>query len=150
MLSHFSHIQLFAILCTVAYQAPWSMVFSRQEYCSGLPCPHPGHLPHPGIKLVPLVLSRPVEIKWNLIFLFFLDINWLCTMLKSLSRVQLFVTPWTVATKFLCPWGFSRQEYWSGLSCPPSGDLPNPGTELLSPAFTGVFFTTEPPGKPPS
>ena len=41
--------------------------------------------------------------------------------------------------------GFSRQEYWSGLSCPPSGDLPNVGTEatyLMPPALVGRFFTT--------
>ena len=41
--------------------------------------------------------------------------------------------------------GFSRQEYWSGLPCPPPGDLPNPGTEptsLMSPALAGGFFTT--------
>ena len=37
-------------LWTVAHQAPLSMGFSRQEYCSGLPCPPPGDLPHPGIK----------------------------------------------------------------------------------------------------
>ena len=43
---------------------------------------------------------------------------------------------------------FSRQEYWSGLSFPPPGDLPNPGIELESSAVTGRFFTTEPPGKP--
>ena len=47
--------------------------------------------------------------------------------------------------------GFSSQEYWSGLLCPPPGDLPNPGIEpisLMSPALTGGFFTTELPGKP--
>ena len=41
--------------------------------------------------------------------------------------------------------GFSRQEYWSGLPCPPPGDLPRPGIEpaaLTSPALTGGFFTT--------
>ena len=41
--------------------------------------------------------------------------------------------------------GFSRQEYWSGLPCPPPGDLPNPGIEpmsLTSPALAGEFFTT--------
>ena len=41
--------------------------------------------------------------------------------------------------------GISRQEYWSGLPCPPPGDLPDPGMEpvsLMSPAFAGVFFTT--------
>ena len=46
--------------------------------------------------------------------------------------------------------GFSRQEYWSGLPFPSSGDLPDPGTELASlayPTWVGRFFTTEPPGK---
>jgi len=41
--------------------------------------------------------------------------------------------------------GFSRQEYWSGLPCPPLGDLPDPGIEplsLMSPALAGGFFTT--------
>jgi len=44
--------------------------------------------------------------------------------------------------------GFPRQEYWSGLSFPPPGDLPDPGIEHMSPALEGGFFTTEPPGKP--
>ena len=44
--------------------------------------------------------------------------------------------------------GFSRQEYWSGLPFPPSGDLPHPGTEPVSPTLVGIFFTTELPGKP--
>ena len=42
--------------------------------------------------------------------------------------------------------GFSRQEYWSGLPCPPPGDLPDPGIELTSlksPALAGGFFTTD-------
>ena len=44
---------------------------------------------------------------------------------------------------------FSRQEYWSGLPCPPQRDLPNPGTEPTSPALAGGFFITEPAVKPP-
>ena len=47
--------------------------------------------------------------------------------------------------------GFSRQEYWSGLPCPPPGDLPDPGIKpmsLLSPELAGGFFITVPPGKP--
>ena len=44
--------------------------------------------------------------------------------------------------------GFSRQEHWSGLPCPSSGDLPGPGIEPMSSASAGSFFTTEPPGKP--
>jgi len=43
--------------------------------------------------------------------------------------------------------GFPRQEYWSGLPFPSSGDLPDPGIEPVSPALAGGFFTTEPPRK---
>ena len=53
MLSHFSHVQLFATLHTVTHQAPLFMGFSRQKYWSGLPWPPPGDLPNPGIKPVP-------------------------------------------------------------------------------------------------
>ena len=62
-----------------------------------------------------------------------------------LSPVQVFVTPWTVAHQAPLSVGFSRQEYCSGLSCPPLGNLPNPGiepTSLASPALAGRFFTT--------
>jgi len=48
--SYLSCVQLFATLWTVVYQAPLSMEFSRQEHCSGLPCPPPGDLPDPGIE----------------------------------------------------------------------------------------------------
>ena len=51
-------------------------------------------------------------------------------------------------TRLLCPWGFSRQEYWSGLPCPPPGDLPNPGIEPRSPTLQADFSASEPPGKP--
>ena len=44
--------------------------------------------------------------------------------------------------------GFSRQERWRGLPCPPPRDLPDPGIKLGSSALAGEFFTTEPPGKP--
>ena len=50
-------------------------------------------------------------------------------------------------TRFLCPWGFSRQEYWSELPCPPPGDLPIPGIEPTSPALRVDSLQTEPPGK---
>ena len=58
-------------------------------------------------------------------------------------------TPWTVAHQTPLSMGFPRQEYWSGEPFPPSGNLPDPETELMSPALVGKFFTTEPPGKPP-
>ena len=54
---------------------------------------------------------------------------------KSLSRVRLFATPWTVAYQASLSMGFSRQEYWSGLPFPPPGDLPDPGIEPRSPAL---------------
>ena len=60
------------------------------------------------------------------------------------------VTPWTVAHQAPLPVDFSRQEYWHRMSFSAPGDLPNPGIELASPvtpAVTGGFFTTAPPGK---
>ena len=60
------------------------------------------------------------------------------------SCVQLFETPWTVALQAPLFMGFSRQEYWSGLPCPPPGDLPDPGIEpasLSSAALASTFFT---------
>ena len=57
MLSHFSHVRLFATLWTVDLQAPLSMGFSRQEYRSGQPCPCPADSPDPGIK--PAFLTSP-------------------------------------------------------------------------------------------
>ena len=52
---------------------------------------------------------------------------------QSLSRVQLFASPWTVARQAPLSMGFSRQEYESGLPFPPPGDLHNPGMGLISP-----------------
>ena len=60
---------------------------------------------------------------------------------KSLSRVQLFVTPGTG------PPGFFRQEYWSGLPFPSPGDLPDPGIETGSPTLQADALTSEQPGK---
>ena len=67
----------------------------------------------------------------------------------SLSHVRLFATPWNVAYQSPLSMGFSRQEYWSGLSFPSPGDLPNPGTELWSPTLQTDSLPSEPPGKPP-
>ena len=54
-------------------------------------------------------------------------------VLSRFSCVHLFAIPWTVAHQAPLSMGFSRQEYWSGLPCPPPGDLPDPGIKLLSP-----------------
>ena len=67
---------------------------------------------------------------------------------KSLSRVRLFVTLWTVAYQTPPSMGFSRQEYWSGLPFLSPGDLPDLGTEPRSPALQANALTYEPPGKP--
>ena len=61
-------------------------------------------------------------------------------VLSCFSLVYPFATPWTVAHQAPLSIGFSRQEYWNGLPCPPPGDLPNLGIEPVSP--TGRFCTT--------
>ena len=83
-----------------------------------------------------IFLSRfSLELKTSLLLL----------LLSRFSRVQLFVKLWNVARHAPLTMGFSRQEYWNGLSCPPPGDLPDPGIEpvsLMSPALEGRFFAT--------
>ena len=61
------------------------------------------------------------------------EVKW--SEVKSLSHVQLFATPWTVAYQASPSMGFSRQEYWSGLPFPSPGDLPNQGIKPRSPAL---------------
>ena len=66
--------------------------------------------------------------------------------------VQLFVTLQTVALEVPLSVGFSKEEYWIGLPCPPPGDLPNPGiksTSLMFSALAGGFFTTSPTWETP-
>ena len=66
----------------------------------------------------------------------------------TLPEFQSITSPWTVVRQALCPWGFSRQEYWSGLLCLPPGDLPNPEIEPWSPALQVDSLPFEQPGKP--
>ena len=69
----------------------------------------------------------------------------LLLLLSRLSRVRLCATLWTVACQAPLSAGFSKQEYWSRLACPPPGDLPYPGikpSSLMSPALAGGCFTT--------
>ena len=79
-----------------------------------------------------------------------LNAHWIAWLIKvkSLSRVWLFVTPWTVAYQAPPSMGFSRQEYWSALPFPSPGDLLDPGIEPRSPALRAGIFPSEPPGKP--
>ena len=69
----------------------------------------------------------------------------LLLLLSHFSLVQLSMTLWATAHQALLSIGFSRQEYWSGLSCPPPGDFPDPGTKpapFMSPALAGRFIIT--------
>ena len=68
--------------------------------------------------------------------------------MKSLSHVQLFATPWTVAYQAPLSMEFSRQVYWSGFPFPSPGDLPDPGIEPGSPASQADTLPSEPSGKP--
>ena len=63
-----------------------------------------------------------------------------CMCAQLLSRVQLFATSWTVAHQAPLSMGFSKQEDWNGLSFLPSGAIPDPGIESMSPALAGGFF----------
>ena len=70
---------------------------------------------------------------------------------QSLSRVRLFVIPWTAAYQAPLSMGFSRQEYWRGLPCPPPEDLPSPGiepTSLLSPLLQVHSLPLSQQGRP--
>ena len=75
----------------------------------------------------------------------------LAVAVQLLSRVLLFVTPWTVARQAPPSMGFPGQEYWSGLPFPFPGDLPDLRVEtasLVSALFVGRFFPTVPPEMP--
>ena len=140
-----SRVRLFAAPWTVAYQAPLSMRFSRQEYWSGWPFPSPGDLPDSGIELESralqadsLLSESPGEPPNCMLLL----------LLSRFSRVQLFVTPQTVACQTPLSMDFSRQESWSGLPFPSPGDLPGPGIKLKSPGLQADSLLSESPGKP--
>ena len=71
--------------------------------------------------------------------------EWHARILSRFSHAQLCTTLWTAARQAPLSIGFSRPDYWSGLPCPPPGDLLNPGiepTSLMSPALASGFFTT--------
>ena len=132
VLSHFSRVQLFATLWTIACQASPSMGFSRQEYWSGLPWCPPGDLPDQGIE--PVSLTSPALADW-----FFTsrstweahDLTCVCVCVCAHAHmhahcVWLFATPWTVAYQAPLSMKFSRQEYWSRLPFSTPGDLLRP------------------------
>ena len=67
--------------------------------------------------------------------IFFNTLSSTKVQVKSLSRVQLFATPWTIAYQAPLSMGFPKQAYWNRLPCSSPGDLPNPGIEPKSPAL---------------
>ena len=144
MLSCFSHVQFWVTLWTVAHQAPLSMGFPRQEYWRELPCPLAGDLPHP--EMEPMSLMSPILASG----FFTTSTTWealrpWCWWFNCSVVSYSFVTSWTVARQAPLSMGFSRQEYWRELPCPPPGDLPDSGIEpvsLTSPAVAGRFFTS--------
>ena len=155
----FSHVRLFATLWTVAHKAPLSMGFSRQEYCHA---PR-GALPTQGLNLCllcllpcrwvfyplshlgsPVYSCKGISIQslkgrkfWHMG-----EHEW---ALKTLCQVEYCCGLVAKSCPTLCDpidcsslgssMGFPRQEYWSGLLFPSPGNLPDPGTELMSPAW---------------
>ena len=93
-------------------------------------------------------VSQPASTKCKSVLVLF---EYTLCVLSHFCCVRLFATLWTQARQAPLSMGFSRQEYWSELLCPPPGDLSNPGIEpasVASPPLAGEFFTTEPPAKP--
>ena len=151
------HLCVYMYLCviTVLVQSP-SRVYLRPHELQHirLPCP----------SLYPWVCSnsRPLNQQCHLTILssvvpfsscpqYFPVYICVCiksSQMKSLSRVRLFATPWTIGYQAPPSMGLSRQEHWSGLPFPSPGDLPDPGIEPGSPALQADALTSEPPGKP--
>ena len=110
----------------VSTPRPWSSHNPLGFLKSGLPQPEHTEEINPWFwwlwrHWLPLLCSHPTTIIY---------MKHAC-MLSHFSHVRLFTTPWTVAHQAPLSLGFSRQEYWRGLPCPPPRDLPNPGIHLL-------------------
>ena len=92
---------------TVARQAPLSMEFSRQEFCSGFPFPPPGDLPNPGVESSPPVSSALyLYLYFYTIFSIIFKLILWCACASVLCYVLPFVTPRLWSPRLLCPWSF--------------------------------------------
>ena len=117
---------------------------SRQEYWSGLPYPLQGTFPTQGLNLCLLCLlhwqmdSLPLALPGKPFRSLCLITQWCPTLCDSMS----------IACQAPLSMELSRQEYWSGLTCPPPGVQSNPGIEPRSPALQMDSLPSEPPGKP--
>ena len=94
-----------------------------------------------------IILLAQVDTNTYLYLSIYLSIC-ICTVLSCSVMSNSLQPPGLQPTKLLSPWGFSRQEYWSGLSCPTQRDLPNPGVEPRSPILQMDSLPSEPPRKP--
>ena len=132
-ISCFSQVCLFTTLWTVAHQAPLSMGFSRQEYWSGLPCPSPGDLPHPGIKL-PSLISHALAGR-------FFTTSDTCVCVWSLSHARLFATTWTAACQAPLSMRIlqARILEWVGMSSSRGSSQPRDRSQVS--CIAGGFFT---------
>ena len=136
-----SHVRLSATTWTAAFEAPPSMGFSRREYWSGVPSPSPGtdisqmlflkrilEAHHGEIPVFCWLMKHNLAVflcTWPLVSIQDEFVCYTCSCGQLLSHAQLFVTPWTITLQASLSLGFPRQEYWSGLTFPPPGDLPN-------------------------
>ena len=138
--SCFSPVWLFVTPWTTDHQAPLSMGFPRQEYCSGLSFPSPGDLSDPGMELA--FLTSPALAG---------GFSTTGPPLKSWVKVsvaQLFLTlcdPMDYVPPGSSVHGILQEEYWSGQSFSSPADLPNPGIEPRSPALQEDSLQSKPP-----
>ena len=143
-----SLIRCFATPWTIAQQASLSMGFSRQKYWSGLAFPSPEDHPDPGIEPTSSALqvdSLLLRHQGSLLYVY------ICVCVCVCVCVGLSATPWTVAHQAPLSMGFPSQRYWSGLTFPTAGDLPDPRIKPMSPVSPELqahSLPVEPFGKP--
>ena len=110
----------------------------QEKYWSGVP------LPSPNLESYYLCLKSSIFPSGRNPFLHSSPCAWLVALLCLTLSDPVDCSP----PRLLCPWGFSRQEYWSGLPCPLPGYLPNSGIKSRSPSLQADSLLSEPPGKP--
>ena len=127
---------------TIARQAPLSMVLSRQEYWSGLPCPPPWELPDPRIEPKSLRSCAFEQVLYHSHHLGspFEAVCVCVCVCVSCSVVSDSAIPGTVAHQSPLSMEFSRQEYWSGLPFPSPGDLPDPVFSLKCFNLVSLYY----------
>ena len=108
---------------------------------------------HTGVQLINhvVIVSTVQQNIYTFIYSLYIHVCLVCSILRC-STVSDSATPWTVACQAPLSMGFSGQEFWSGLPCPPSGglpgDLPDPGIEFASLVLLHWQVDTLSPGKP--